>query len=80
MLTDIRLRYKVELAIAGMVDGPSGGLTPSDKLKRLQEYGNAWGAAELAYEPLSSRAELTAIETAVIHHSTAQHASIAVTY
>ena len=39
---DIHAQYKIELALAGMEDGPPSALTPSDRLAILRERQNAW--------------------------------------
>ena len=39
---DVRAQYKIELAVAGMEDGPPSALTPSDRLAILRERQEAW--------------------------------------
>ncbi|KAH9927976.1 uncharacterized protein BXZ73DRAFT_48599 [Epithele typhae] len=39
---DVRFQYKIELAIAGMDDGPPGSLMASDRLAMLRERQKAW--------------------------------------
>ncbi|KAI0767461.1 hypothetical protein C8Q74DRAFT_1355564 [Fomes fomentarius] len=42
--SDIRLQYKIELAVAGMEDGPPSALTPTERLTMLRERQEAWRA------------------------------------
>lgn len=39
---DIRLQYTIELAVAGMEDGPPSALTPTERLAMLRERQEAW--------------------------------------
>ncbi|RDX52578.1 hypothetical protein OH76DRAFT_168578 [Lentinus brumalis] len=39
---DVHAQYKIELALAGMEDGPPSALTPSDRLAILRERQEAW--------------------------------------
>ncbi|RPD61706.1 hypothetical protein L226DRAFT_485162 [Lentinus tigrinus ALCF2SS1-7] len=39
---DVHTQYKIELALAGMEDGPPSALTPSDRLAILRERQEAW--------------------------------------
>ena len=45
---DIRLQYKIELALAGMVDGPPGGLPLAERLARLRDHRARAGTFALA--------------------------------
>ncbi|KAH8099418.1 hypothetical protein BXZ70DRAFT_943596 [Cristinia sonorae] len=40
--TDAYLQYKIELAVAGMEDGPPSSATPSERLQLLREHRKAW--------------------------------------
>ena len=37
-----QIQYAIELAVAGAVDGPPGGLTVIDRLNRLRTHQSAW--------------------------------------
>lgn len=40
--TSVECQYNLELAVAGMEDGPHGALLRSDRLQRLREHQTAW--------------------------------------
>lgn len=48
------LQYKLELALAGMKDGPPGPLSPKQRLKMLREHQRAWAAFAWTAEESSS--------------------------
>ncbi|KAI0631501.1 hypothetical protein C8Q77DRAFT_140759 [Trametes polyzona] len=39
---DVRFQYRIELAVAGMEDGPSSGMTASERLRKLRARQEAW--------------------------------------
>ncbi|KAH9857310.1 hypothetical protein C2E23DRAFT_384394 [Lenzites betulinus] len=41
------LQYKLELGLAGMVDGPAEGVPIAKRLEQLRAYQSAWGANEI---------------------------------
>lgn len=41
-IDDVSLRYKIELALAGMEDGPSSHLTPRERIEMLRARQKAW--------------------------------------
>jgi len=44
----ISLQYKIELALNGMVDGPSGGMNVSERLQALRTRKTAWASQQFA--------------------------------
>ncbi|EPQ57730.1 hypothetical protein GLOTRDRAFT_126221 [Gloeophyllum trabeum ATCC 11539] len=42
----ITLQYKVELAIAGMEDGPPSHVTTAERLQHLRKYSDSWAGAQ----------------------------------
>ncbi len=41
-IDDVSLQYKIELALAGMEDGPPSHLTPRDRIEMLQACQKSW--------------------------------------
>ncbi|KAH9910844.1 hypothetical protein B0H21DRAFT_492444 [Amylocystis lapponica] len=46
-----RLQYKIDLAVAGMVDGPPSALCTAERRSMLREYQKAWCSLELPVRP-----------------------------
>jgi hypothetical protein len=40
--TSVAIQYKIELAVAGMEDGPPSNVGPADRLKILKEHQSSW--------------------------------------
>ncbi|TFK45325.1 hypothetical protein OE88DRAFT_1740424 [Heliocybe sulcata] len=45
----VALQYKIELAVAGMEDGPPSSIDLAERLRRLQNYTKAW--RDMAFSP-----------------------------
>ncbi|OBZ75010.1 hypothetical protein A0H81_05604 [Grifola frondosa] len=54
----VELRYKIALGMAGLEDGPPGGLTIAERLERVEKYQDAWRNLNFTTSsPISSRLE-----------------------
>ncbi|KZT19104.1 hypothetical protein NEOLEDRAFT_1078539, partial [Neolentinus lepideus HHB14362 ss-1] len=53
----VTLQYRIELAVAGMENGPPSSIDVAERLRRLQNYTKAW--REMTFSPLEKEIELS---------------------
>ncbi|KAH9947003.1 hypothetical protein B0H21DRAFT_857166, partial [Amylocystis lapponica] len=49
-----RLQYKIDLAVAGMIDGPPSALCTAERRRMLREHQKAWDSLEFSVQPTLS--------------------------